>query len=223
MKNLFGHLLVPGALILGLFILLLLASCGPAPMNTPLPTPTPTATPPPPPPTNTPSPTATDTPSLPTPEPGPESASGQGSGVFKPLASSACEALADAMAKALGVKPVTSEEAFTDYISGQSGTGCQAMVTGTGADFGELPAVASKLQKMLEDQGWTYQMEYQADGPAGTGMGFRKETGLCLLSVNWQPSADANCPEDQPLASCKLKPEQKLFTIALNCAQSAAQ
>lgn len=212
MRDLSGYASV--MLLLSIFMVLSVG-CGPAPTNAPLPTNTLPA------PTNTPLPT--DTPSLLTPQAESGLAADQEAGGFKPLASPDCKGLADVLEKALSVKPETAEAAFMDYISGQGGTGCQATVTGTGADFGELPAVASKLQKMLEEQGWTYLMEYQADGPSGTGMGFRKETGLCLLSVDWKPSADAKCPEDEPLASCKLKPEQKLFVIVLNCAQSAAQ
>jgi len=142
---------------------------------------------------------------------------------FQPLSAAACSELAKSMEKSLGVKLETSEIPFKDYIGGQSGTGCQAEATGTGADFGDFPDVASKLQKMLEDQGWKLNIQYQADGPDGTAMGFNKDSGLCLLSVNWRPSDDADCPDDQPLAACKLKPEQKLFTIVLNCAQSGGQ
>ena len=207
------YLLAVFVLIITLPILFL-TGCG----STPTPTPVPTDTPEPPRPTPTAAPTNTSV-----PESRPEPATEQGTSAFAPLASADCETLASDLEKALGVKPATSESAFTDYIGGQNGTGCQAVATGTGADFGELPAVASKLQKMLEDQGWTYDMQYQADGPSGTGMGFHKEAGLCLLTVNWEPSADANCPDDQPLATCKLKPEQKLFTIVLNCAQPSAQ
>ncbi len=207
------YLLAVFVLIITLPILFL-TGCG----STPTPTTVPTDTPEPPRPTPTAAPTNT-----PEPESKPEPATGQGVGTFEPLASADCETLASDMGKALGVKLATSNAAFTDYIGGQNGTGCQATATGTGADFGELPAVASKLQKMLEDQGWIYDMQYQADGPAGTGMGFHKESSLCLLTVNWEPSEDADCPDDQPLAACKLKPEQKLFTIVLNCAQTSAQ
>jgi hypothetical protein len=177
---------------------------------------------------STPTPAPTDTPVPPTQEPADTPAPAEPTGEakateekesFQPLDAATCTALADSMAESLGVKLETSDAPFEDYISGQSGTGCQAAASGSGADFGELPDVASKLQKVVEDQGWKQDIKYQADGPSGTSMGFTKGKGLCILSINWKPSDDADCPDDQPLASCDLKPEQKLFTITLNCAQ----
>ena len=188
--------------------LLALSGCG----STPTPAPTDTSVPP------TQAPTETPVPRTPAPEAQP-TAEQNG---YQPLSAAACSELAKSMEESLGVKLETSDGPFQDYVGGQSGTGCQAKATGTGADFGDFPDVASKLQKMIEDQGWKLNIQYQADGPSGTAMGFTKDTGLCLLSVNWQPSKDASCPDDQPLAACDLKPEQKLFTIVLNCAQSNA-
>jgi len=74
---------------------------------------------------------------------------------------------------------------------------------------------------MLIAQGWQEEMMYQADGPTGTGTGFQKEGGLCLLTVGWTPSEDAQCPTDQPIYECELTPEQQLYTIVLNCAEAA--
>ena len=45
------------------------------------------------------------------------------------------------------------------------------------------------------------------------------DDGLCLLLVGWEPSEDADCPGDQPIGLCELLPEQKRYTIVLNCAQ----
>ena len=191
--------------------LLALSGCGSTPTSAPTDTPVPP----------TQAPADTPVPSPPTAEAETQPTAEQEE--FQPLSAATCSELAKSMEKSLGVKLETSEAPFKDYISGQSGTGCQAEATGTGADFGDFPDVASKLQKMIEDQGWKLNIQYQADGPAGTAMGFNKDTGLCLLSVNWKPSDDADCPDDQPLAACKLKPEQKLFTIVLNCAQLGTQ
>ena len=203
------------ALVAGMVLGWMLSGCGSSPTATPAPTDTavvPTAA-------------ATATPAAPTvasstatsePTTAPAAA-------WQPLDATACTQLADDVGKVLGTETTTSDAEFTDYASGDGGTGCQASATGTGAEFGELTDVAAKLQKMLEDDGWKENVQYQADGPTGTAMGFEKGESLCLLSVNWEPSADADCPEDQPISACDLKPGQKEFTIDLNCAQRASK
>lgn len=179
--------------------------------------------------TATPAPAPAETPAPATEEPvvvattGSEPASVSAAATFQPLDSTVCVQLADDMGKVLGSKPQTSDADFVDYISGESGTGCQASAAGTGADFGDLPDIAAKLEKMLADDGWKQDIQYQADGPTGTAMGFKKDQGVCLLSVNWEPARDADCPEDQPISACDLKPAQKEFTIVLDCAQAASR
>lgn len=144
-----------------------------------------------------------------------------GEAAFVPLDADACAELADSMSEELGVEVVTEEVEFEDYIAGGTGTGCQTTATGTGLDFESFSAVADQLKTMLTDAGWTEDMNYLADGPTGTATGLKNDGGLCLLSVNWEPSEDADCPPDQPISACQLEPEQKIYTILLNCAQAA--
>jgi hypothetical protein len=48
--------------------------------------------------------------------------------------------------------------------------------------------------------------------------GFHKGGALGLLSAGWHPSADANCPSDQPISACPLMPQQKLYEILFDVA-----
>jgi hypothetical protein len=141
-------------------------------------------------------------------------------GGFQPLSAAACGDLAKAMAQTLGVEVATAEAPFQDYITGQSGSGCQVTATGTGRDFESFVTVADALREVLKAQEWSEDAMYAADGPTGTASGFRKAGGLCLLSVGWEPADDAECPQDQPISECKLAPEQQLYSIVLNCAQT---
>lgn len=147
---------------------------------------------------------------------------GPGQGGYQPLSPTQCEELANAAQQTLGVEVMTSEAPFEDYVSGEEGTGCQVTATGTGLEFESYWSVAEELKAMLADRGWQEDMKYAADGPTGTAAGVRKEGGLCLLNVSWKPSDDADCPEDQPIATCELQPEQQLYSIVLNCAEAAA-
>ncbi|TEU16521.1 MAG: hypothetical protein E3J21_10460 [Anaerolineales bacterium] len=162
-------------------------------------------------------PTETPTPA-PTATAAPE-ATAEPQGAWQPLSPDVCDYLAGAMAYTLGVDVATAEAPFQDYITGKAGTGCQATATGTGLDFENFAVVADGLRGMLETRGWQEDSMYAADGPTGTATGFRKGSGLCLLNAGWEPSQDANCPQDQPISACQLTPEQQLYTIVLNCAQ----
>jgi hypothetical protein len=195
--------------IVALLILAFITACQLAPATAP-PTPQPTVPPAQP-------PTATSVP--PTVAAAPQAATEVQSG-FQPLSAAACGDLAKAMAQTLGVEVATAEAPFQDYITGQSGSGCQVTATGTGRDFESFVTVADALREMLKAQEWSEDTMYAADGPTGTASGFRKAEGLCLLSVGWEPADDAECPKDQPISECELAPEQQLYSIVLNCAQT---
>jgi tetratricopeptide (TPR) repeat protein len=206
-----------------LLLLAFISACGGTPTEAPptsSPPPVPTEPPPAPTDTSAPPPTATAVPEALTVAAVPD-VTAEAQGDLQPLSPAVCDDLANAMSQALGVDVATVEAPFQDYVSGKAGTGCQATATGTGLDFESFVAVADTLREMLRYQRWREDFMYAADGPTGTGTGFRRAGELCLLTVGWEPSADANCPQDQPISACQLTPEQQLYTIELNCAQDA--
>ena len=124
------------------------------------------------------------------------------------------------MAQTLDVGVTVGEAPFTDPATGATGTDCQVTATGTGEQFRNPQVVVSRLGSMLERQGWKNDPMLVADGPTGTASGFRKEDQMCLAGARWQPDASANCPADQPISACQVTPEQQLYTVTLDCAQS---
>lgn len=143
--------------------------------------------------------------------------------VYQPLAEQECGDLRDAVASALGVEATLGTADFSDFVSGQIGSGCRVTVTGTGEDFSSFLDVAEKLQQVLTERGWVVDTAYLADGPTGTATGLRLDHKLALLSVDWQPSADAHCPADKIITDCGLTPAQQVYTITLNSAESTAK
>jgi putative hemolysin len=127
--------------------------------------------------------------------------------------------LTDALSQALGMAVTTAQVPFQDYISGEIGGGWQATATGTGLDFESYMVVAEALRGTLESRGWQEDIQYGGSGPTGDLSGYRQANALCLLSVGWEPSEDADCPPDRPISACELAPEQQLYTITLTCAQ----
>lgn len=145
------------------------------------------------------------------------------SSVYQPLAETDCNELRAAIAEALGVEASLSTADFNDYVSGQRGSGCLVTVNGTGETFSSFLDVAETLQELLTERGWVADMAYLADGPTGTAIGLRRDQQLALLSVGWQPSADANCPPDKIITDCNLTPAQQVYTITLSSAEQTAK
>jgi hypothetical protein len=135
---------------------------------------------------------------------------------YQPLPAATCSQLKQEMSKVLKVRVTMKRATFQDSINGGQGTSCQLMVTGNGRNFKDVDNVLRKLSAMLTKQGWGDAPNYVADGPLGVARGFRKGNSLALLNIEWEPSADAKCPEDQPISDCELLPEQQLYRITLD-------
>jgi putative hemolysin len=149
------------------------------------------------------------------PSPAPTATAGL---IIEPLPMEVCNGQAQAMSHTLDdLVPTQSEEALDDWVTGATGTGCQATITGTGVQFESPSAVVNALGSMLEDQGWTADPMLVADGPTGTASGYRKGDQICLAAAMWEPDESANCPKDQPISACEVKPEQQNYTVTLNC------
>jgi hypothetical protein len=131
-----------------------------------------------------------------------------------------CQDIEVMVAGTLGVTDIglDTHAPFEDYLGGGSGEGCLILVGGTGADFKNHHDVFEQLKTMLVNIGWTPDMQYDGGGPTGTLGAFRRDAALMLVMVGWEPSADADCPKDQPIMACSLTPEQQIYTIKLSIA-----
>jgi putative hemolysin len=137
---------------------------------------------------------------------------------IQPLTMEVCNGQAQAMSHALDdLVPTQSEAPLEDFITGAKGTGCQATITGSGAQFESPDAVVKSLGSLLAEQGWTEDVMLASGGPTGAGAGYRKGEQLCYASAMWKPDDSANCPQDQPISACQVTPEQQIYTVTLTC------
>jgi len=143
-------------------------------------------------------------------------------GELQPLDPEECAALQALVNDELDAEATLGEVSFVDPASGESGSGCEVKVEGTGVNFGDVWTVAEDLKSMLVAEGWEEDVLCQADGPTGTASGLRRDGKLCMVSVMWTPAEEAGCPTDQPISACDVPPEQQLFTISLACAQDGS-
>jgi dipeptidase D len=157
----------------------------------------------------------------PAPTPAPTTAAGS---TIQPLPVEVCNGQAQAMAHALDMMAATQSDApISDPVTGASGTGCMATVTGTGEQFASPDAVAKTLGSMLVEQGWTADPMLAAGGPNAIDEGYRKGDQICWAGARWDPDDSANCPQDQPVSACTVTPAQQNYTITLNCGVEAPQ
>lgn len=162
------------------------------------------------PPTQPPATSAPATPAVAAPEPTATAALPRRD--FNPPPASECQQIQGKAAGALKVAFTMSEAPFT-LPNGQNGVGCVLQAKGTGVEFPDLPTIYTALKEAFPD--WVDDPTQSADGPTATIWGWWKGSTLLLNSAEWQPSPDANCPADQPIGMCNLKPEQMLFTVTL--------
>lgn len=137
-----------------------------------------------------------------------------GSTPYVALPEELCQSFQESAAQALKI-PIQIELAapFMDAMTGEAGQGCALTGSGTGSNF-ESPAQAAGLLKEAF-LGFTELPAYQADGPTGTATALSRDSAILIININWQPAPGTDCPTDQPISACKLKPEQKLYTISI--------
>ncbi len=139
------------------------------------------------------------------------------SGSYTPVSLEVCQILQEMAVQALATTfTMTSGTPFADPLSGETGLGCTLTATGTGANFHDPGKVTADLVSAF--LGWTELPAYQASGPTGAATAMSRDMGLLLISAEWAPTPEAQCPSDQPISACDLKPEQKLYTIQIQAA-----
>jgi hypothetical protein len=142
---------------------------------------------------------------------------GSSLGGYQPVTAEVCQILQDAATQSLGLT-FTIEDGmpFIDYVTSETGWSCTLISETNGAYIADPNDALARLVDGFV--GWEEQAAYAAGGPTGAATGMTRDSGLLLISVNWEPSADISCPADQPISDCPIPPEKKLYTIKIEAA-----
>jgi hypothetical protein len=136
---------------------------------------------------------------------------------YVPVTEEVCLTIKESAEAAVGVtftmEPVSG---FMDPITGETGDGCTLTAQSTGAQFSDPYAALDPLVKGMV--GWEEDASQQAGGPTGAATALRRDMGLMLISVSWDPAPEVQCPADQPISACDVKPEQQIYTIQIQTA-----
>jgi hypothetical protein len=136
---------------------------------------------------------------------------------YQPVSAEVCQILQEAATQSLGLTFMMEEGMpFIDYVTGETGWSCTLTSETNGAFISDPNEALDKL--VVGFVGWTEQTAYAAGGPTGAATAMTRDSGLLLISVGWEPSADVSCPADQPISECPMPPEKKLYTIKIEAA-----
>jgi hypothetical protein len=136
--------------------------------------------------------------------------------VYIPLWDDQCTGWLTTLQPSISVPLVLETVNFND-MEGNFGTACQVHGAGTGLDFSNFMDTANALDSVLVSLGWT--LGNGADGPTGTAREYSNGSQTAIVTVTWQPSAEADCPTDQPIGACNLSLEQRLYSLTVAFAQ----
>lgn len=136
--------------------------------------------------------------------------------VYVPLSAEQCTALLMSLQFLFPVTLVQETVNFHD-LEGNIGTACQVQAAGNGLDFSDVWETANALDSVLISLGWW--VSKGVDGPTGTVREYSNGNQTAITTVMWEPSAEANCSNDQPIESCSLTPVQQLYTVTVAFAQ----
>ncbi len=137
---------------------------------------------------------------------------------FMPVSPIACQAIQETAAEILSTSfEIELSVPFEDPFTRKAGLACQLTTRGTGNDF---PFPRKPLNDLADTfNQWSSLLTHQADGPTGAVIGLEKDLAFMLISSDWDPTPDAECPSDQPISVCELTPEQQLYTINIMVAR----
>lgn len=137
--------------------------------------------------------------------------------IYIPLPDDQCAAMYAMLQPVIPVPVVLETVAFTDPKTNDIGTSCRVHGLGNGNDFQNYMDSYTAILNLMETLGWSD--SFRAGGPTGTLGEFVKDNHVAVVFIGWNPSPDANCPTDQPIDSCNLAPEQKLYEFSVDFAQ----
>jgi hypothetical protein len=120
-----------------------------------------------------------------------------------PAGAETCTAMAAVMAEALGKESLGNEGAastapFPDYNTGQTGSGCQVAVTGTGVAFPN-GSYSDVVDGAMQEMGWIGSVDHPNSFPTSSWSGYSRGDKLCVYSEAWEPGPAASCPGDRPV------------------------
>jgi hypothetical protein len=140
---------------------------------------------------------------------------------LKPIPAADCQKFAAQAQEALGFAMKASEDDFTDLTDGSDGRSCHISGSASDQAFAGPAEPMAKLAKLFAD--WKSDPARDADGPGGAEKGYVSGNRIATIQVNWEPGPGVVCSDKQPLASCNIRPQQKLWSAVADIVEKAGK
>jgi hypothetical protein len=140
---------------------------------------------------------------------------------LRPLPAAECQDFAGKIQQATGIAAKASEEDFSDVIDGADGRSCHIMGGAAGLAFGDAGELMGRVATVFA--GWRDDPARAAPGGDAAEKGFVNGTRIATVQVSWEPGPGVTCSDKEALSTCKVTPQQKLWTVVVDVVEKAGK
>jgi hypothetical protein len=133
-----------------------------------------------------------------------------------------CDELNTVLLQTTGIQAAVTVEPFEDEYAqaAPAGEACAIHVSGTTASVGMVAGdVYDMMAPVITGLGWVPANNYAAGGVMSLSEGYWKGNQLAIVSAHWQPTEEANCPDNQHIGDCQFAPEHQSFAYSIVIAE----
>ena len=142
------------------------------------------------------------------------SAKAQDAPSLRPIPADECQKFAGQIQEATGFAMKASEDDFTDLTDNSEGRSCHIAGNASDQAFAGPPELTAKLARVFA--AWRDDPDRAADGPDGAEKGYVSGNRIATVDVSWEPGPGVVCSDKQPLSTCKILPQQKLWSVIVD-------
>ncbi len=132
----------------------------------------------------------------------------------RPIPAAECQTFANQVQAAIGFAAKAEEEEFTDLTDRSEGRSCHISASASNQAFAAPADLMTKLATVFS--GWQDDPARADSGPAEADKGFVQGSRVATVEVSWEPGPGASCSDKQPLSTCNITPQQKLWSVAID-------
>ena len=153
--------------------------------------------------------------------PGATPAHAQTGMTLRPIPAAECQSLAAQTQQAVGIRTAASEDDFTDLASNIDGRSCHIAGSASNLAIATPAELMGKVAAVFP--GWNSEAARDAEGPTGAEKGYVNGNRIATIQVSWEPGPGAACSDKEPLSSCNIAPQQKLWNVVIDVVERSAK
>jgi hypothetical protein len=133
---------------------------------------------------------------------------------LQPIPAAECQKFAAQTQDAVGFAMKASEDDFTDLTDGSDGRSCHISGSASDQTYTSPAELMAKMTKVFGD--WRDDPARAAEGSGGAEKGLVSGDRIATIEVSWEPGPGVACSDKESLSTCKILPQQKLWSAAID-------